>query len=155
MISWLALLAFQFPCVEAAQRSQIKVHDPWVRKVLQGVSHTAAYLTLENPTDQAIRLVGASTPLAKTVEIHTHIERGGSMKMEKLEAIDIPSHGKTELQPKGLHLMILFIRSGFLSAKRVPIALKFSDGSIQKVSAEIRDFDSPHHHHEHSMEPSK
>ena len=130
-----------------AAPSAIQASDVWIRKVPKEVPHTAAYLVLTNPTDQEIKLIGATTSIAKTVELHTHVARDGGMKMEQVESIAIPAHGKVQLQPKGLHLMVLFLKTKFESAKKVSFTLKFSDGSSQIVSADVRGFDQPSHSH--------
>ena len=69
---------------------------------------SAAYLTIENSGSEPDRLVGASSPAAKTVEIHEMVDDGGTMRMRPLaDGLAIPANATTTLEPGGYHIMLI------------------------------------------------
>ena len=68
----------------------------------------AAYLTIENAGSEPDRLVGASSPAAKSVEIHEMVDDGGTMRMRPLaDGLAIPANATTALEPGGYHIMLI------------------------------------------------
>ena len=69
---------------------------------------SAAYLTIENAGSEPDRLVSASSPAAKTVEIHEMQEVDGAMRMRPLAGgLAIPASGTVALEPGGYHVMLI------------------------------------------------
>lgn len=68
--------------------------------------NAAVYFTVSSGT--ADRLVGVSTGVAGSVEIHeTVMGDEGTMGMSRVDGLDIPAEGTLVLEPGGLHLMLL------------------------------------------------
>lgn len=87
-----------------------------------GVTTGAGYLTIRNAGDAPDRLLGARSPHATAIELHTHREVGGVTRMERVEAVEVPAGGEAMFAPGGLHLMLF----GFAPAgEETPITLRF------------------------------
>lgn len=123
-----------------------------VRAMPDTVPNTAAYFTLENHTDKAVRLIGVTTHVAKDAQLHTIIEEQGMVKMRHVEGFDIPSHGVLTLMPSGDHVMLLGLKAPLVLEQQVELQLQFDDGekmaitlpvSKQEESATVQE----HHHH--------
>lgn len=67
----------------------------------------AGYVAIHNRSDQAVRLISASSPVFNSVEIHETYADGSVMSMRRLESLEIPANGTVELQPGGVHLMLM------------------------------------------------
>jgi hypothetical protein len=78
-------------------------------------------MTIRN-AGEADRLVAASSAVTTSIELHTHREANGVMRMERVEAVDVPAGGTVTFAPGGLHLM-LFGWTG--SGAEAPITLRF------------------------------
>lgn len=99
-----------------------------------GVTTGAAYMVIRNAGDTPDRLVGASSPQAGPVELHTHREVGGAMRMERVEAVDVPAHGEVIFEPHGLHLMLFnFAPAG----AETPVTLKFEKAGEATVTFRV------------------
>lgn len=113
---------------------------PWVRATPPGRNITAGYLTIRNNSSEARRIVGAASPVAGRVELHTHVHDAGSgmMQMRQVDAIDVPAGETVELAPGGLHLMIMDLERGLEPGMSVPLTLEFDDGSRLEMEAPVR-----------------
>jgi copper(I)-binding protein len=92
-----------------------------------------AFVTLLNTADAPDRLVSASSAVAERVELHTHIMDGGVMRMREVEGgIPLPPGETVNLQPGGLHIMLLGLNQGLAAGSRFPLTLTFEKaGSVQ------------------------
>ncbi len=118
--------------------SDVSVIDPYVRAVPPGQTISAAFLQLENSSQEPRFIINATSPVSKVVELHAHIHENGMMKMRRVEAIEIPANGKTVLQPGGLHIMLIDLHDTLKIDQKVSITLEFKDGSSQNIEAPVR-----------------
>lgn len=148
-VFWLSFLWLAAPagaCVGVALAGQspgsrppapLEVKDAWVRASLNP-RNTAAYLTLVNPTDRDAVIVSASSPAARSVEIHEMAMDGGVMRMRRIERITVPARGTTKLAPGGLHLMLIDLPRPVAEGEQVAIVLRLADGSEVRISAPVK-----------------
>ena len=66
---------------------------------------SAGYFEITNHGHHDDRLIGASSPVSETVEIHTHNEVDGVMKMRRVEGVELPAGKSVFFKPGGYHLM--------------------------------------------------
>lgn len=114
--------------VHAAAADHIRATHAWIR-VLPGVLPAGAYVTLENNSDQALALTGASSTAYAEVMLHHSSTQGGVSRMTMVDSLSVPAHGKAELAPAGYHLMLMHPVGAVEPGSTVHIVLKFSDGS--------------------------
>ncbi|MGL5358283.1 MAG: copper chaperone PCu(A)C [Shewanella sp.] len=124
-----------------------------VRAMPATVPNTAAYFTLENHTDKAVRLVGASTNVAKEAQLHSMVTEQGVVKMRHVEGFAIPSHGALELAPSGDHVMLLGLKAPLAVDQQVELQLQFDDGQTMTITLPVAKqaatSAAPEHHHHH------
>lgn len=116
----------------------IMIHDPYVRLAPPNAQATGAFMLIKNSGSSERKLIKAASPAAKTVELHTHINENGVMKMREVPAIDIKAHGQTELKPGSYHVMLIDMKAPLKEGDTVPITLSFDDGSTQQIAAPVR-----------------
>ena len=117
---------------------QVDVIDPYARAMPPVVPNSGAFLTLKNSAAVPHRLVSASSPAAQTVELHTHINDNGVMRMRQVDGIDIPANGITELKPGGLHIMLIGLHEPLVPGSEITLELSYQDGSSEAVTAPVR-----------------
>jgi copper(I)-binding protein len=86
-------------------RPELVVGQPWVRMMPPGAPNTAGFMSLTSPVDDA--LIGASAGISGAVELHTHAEQGGMMRMRKVDRVELPAGQLVELKAGGNHLMFI------------------------------------------------
>ena len=82
-----------------------KVEDAWARPTVAGQAGGGGFLKITSAS--ADRLIAASAPVSKTVELHTMQMDGDVMRMRQIPAIEIPAGQTVELKPGGLHVMFI------------------------------------------------
>jgi copper(I)-binding protein len=121
-----------------ALAGEIVVVDPYVRMVPQGVPTTGAFMLIKNTGNTDRKLLRVDSGAAKTVELHSHINDNGVMKMRQVRELEIKAKGQTELKPGSYHVMMIDLRQALQEGEKVPLTLSFDDGSSEKVEAVVR-----------------
>jgi copper(I)-binding protein len=114
------------------------VSDAWIRATPPGARTAAAYLTITN-TGGADRLLAATTPVARSVELHTHLVEAGKSRMARLAQIDLPAGATVRFEPGGLHLMLVDIAGPLRPGTTVAVSLQFESGSTLELGVPVVD----------------
>jgi hypothetical protein len=126
------------PPTAYAQSSGVTVENPFARPSAGTAGAGAAYMTIRNP-GPADRLVAASTPAARTTELHTHIREGDVMRMRKVEAIEIPEKGAATLEPGGLHVMLIGLHKPLKTGDTFSLTLTFAKSGTITVQVPVKE----------------
>lgn len=122
-------------------RAQVEVHQAWARSTVPGQTVGAAYMEIHS--SERVKLMKATSPVAKSVALHETKVEGGVMKMREAPAVEIPAGGSLVLKPGGYHLMLMQLVKPLKAGDVVPITLVFegpgSAATSISVSAEVRD----------------
>jgi len=140
--SALALCAALAPLASVAADAtggSIRVVKAYAKAMPPGATTAGAYMTIENKGG-ADRLMGASSPRALAVEMHTMENNRGVMRMQAMWRMDIPPHGNTILVPGGKHLMIVNPAAPLREGDRFPIRLMFEHAGPVDVELEVQPF---------------
>jgi len=120
-------LALPFLIQTAAARDyalgDIVIGRPWSRAAPAGGTG-AGFMTLRS-SGPADRLLGASSPVARVAEMHTHIRDGDVMRMRPVAEIPIAPGQTVTLAPGGLHIMLIGLTGPLAIGSRVPLTLRF------------------------------
>lgn len=143
-----------FLSLSFSAQAGLEVTNAWVKSTAPGQPVAAAYMTLKASND--IKVIGASSSLAGSVEIHEMSMTNNVMKMRKLKDLALQSGKLVSLSPGGYHLMLQDIKHQIKSGELVPMALLIQDenGNNYKLSFEVEakdaaptDNDHNAHHH--------
>lgn len=129
----------------ATAADSVTVESPFVRAVPPGQPNSAAFMALVNASDTEHSVKSATSPVAATVELHTHTNNNGVMEMRQVPQIDVPAKGRTELKPGGLHIMLIGLTQDLKAGEKAAITLTFEDGSTTTVDAPIQEVTPPKH----------
>lgn len=135
-LSMLDALALASP-LSAQGTGGIAVEQPWARAALQG-GNGGAFLTLRNTGAAADRLLSASSPLARTTEIHETVREGDVMRMRPVAAIEIPPGGSVTLRPGGSHVMMTGLSQALRAGTTVPLTLTFERAGAVQVEVAVQ-----------------
>lgn len=116
----------------------VEIDHPWVREAPPNAQVLGAYMTIENHTSKAMKLVEVNSPAFGSVEMHRSIEKDGMMHMIKQSTIEVPAGGKIMLQPGGYHLMLMKPKHALKAGDKVSFTLKFADGTRSVISAPVK-----------------
>lgn len=143
------LTSFLSVAAMATQAEHIEVSEPYAREVPPGAPASASFMTLTNNSDQDIKILQADSEVSKVVELHTHTNDNGVMRMRKIPNITVPANGQAVLKPGGLHIMLIGPHKPLKTGQTVNVDLIFEDGSHKSVSMPVKSLKGmkmPMHH---------
>jgi hypothetical protein len=118
--------------------SPITIERPWARASAPGQAVGGGFMTILHQGITEDRLVSATTPIAREVQIHTMNMDGGVMRMRPVEGgLAIPAGGRVVLQPGGLHLMFMELSAPLVAGSTFPVTLRFANAGDIKVDFNV------------------
>lgn len=114
----------------------IHVEQAWIRWLPANLP-AAGYATIANDGDGVQRLTGVSSPDYGSVMLHRSRLAQGDSTMEMVDHLDIPAHGSVKLAPGGYHLMLSHATHPVKPGDKVPMRLRFADGSVLQVDFSV------------------
>lgn len=120
----------------ASTENTLNITGYWVRPATG--ENTAAYMTMNNPTPTADKLIKAECAFAETVELHNHINDNGVMRMRPVNDITVPANTDTTMKPGGLHIMLMRLKPEFKNQKTVPITLHFEKQGVVTLNFPVQ-----------------
>lgn len=141
-LGFLGLSCQSLWAADSKAAEKIEVEDAYVRLMPPGQPNTAAFFSLKSRDSKPHALVQARSDLAKAVELHTHLNEGGMMKMVKVEKIEVGANSSVQLKPGGHHVMFLGLKRPLKADTNVALTLVFEDKSEKKVQAVVRAIES-------------
>lgn len=100
----------------------IEVLDPYAAEPVTREAG-AVYLTIRNGGAVPDTLVGASTPVAAMTHLH-RMGGWGAAQMRVTDEAEVPAGGQLQLQPGGLHLMLMQLREMPLVGDTITVTLQ-------------------------------
>jgi copper(I)-binding protein len=121
----------------AVSAVEIQVTNAWVRSALSGTATTDVYMDVRSTTE--VRLTGASTPWADSVEIRAPGDDGAAAKTPpKIHVVPVPANQEVKLDAGGYHLALLGVVRDIAGGEWVPITLDFQDAGSVEHQIDIR-----------------
>ena len=118
--------------VEAKPTVNIKIEHPRIRW-MPGDLPVAGYLSITNRGNETIKLVGATGPGFRRIELHKSMGSGGMEQMKSMSEIVIKAGQTLHFKPGGYHLMMWRLQP-LKPDQTTPVVLKFSNGATKNVT---------------------
>lgn len=139
---------------QTASAAGIEIDDAWARTTVQGMSMGGVFMDIENDGKTDDVLTGGSTPVAEKVEIHTHVNDNGIMRMREVEGgLTLPKGGEVKLKPGGYHVMLMGLKAPLQAGQKFPLTLNFKNAKPKTVTVEVKNpvssQNTQHHHGAH------
>ena len=144
-IGAILLILFCAPFIEAnedrteraGKKGGVIVSDAYVQEVPPGADNSAAYMEINNGGRGDRTLATVSSPICLAAELHRSSHKGGLMKMERVDSVEIKAGETVRLEPMGLHIMLIGLKRPLKKGSEVPITLTFRDGNTVAVTARV------------------
>lgn len=124
-----------------ASPGSVTVVGAWSRATAPGASVGVVYFEIHN-SGAADQLIAIETPLAQRVEMHSTTMVGGVMQMRPTPVVDVPTGGRIQFSPGGLHAMLIDLKQPLKEGERVPLTLVFRHSGGVHVEASIEGLDT-------------
>jgi copper(I)-binding protein len=115
----------------------VMVEQAWARASAGNAATGAAYVTVMGGSEPD-RLVGVSTPVAATAEVHESFTENGVMKMRAVTALPIPAGKSVTFSPGGYHVMLTGLKRSLVAGESFPLTFRFEHEQPVTVNVPIR-----------------
>ena len=131
----LAALVVALP-VAAVAHDGLTVRDGYARSA--NPKTAAAFMVIENHKTVDCQFGGVNSDIADKVELHSHQEVDGIMKMGRIEGgILIPAEGEHALQRGGDHIMFMGVKAPLENGQEITVSLDFGDCGVDQVTIPV------------------
>jgi len=122
-----------------AYAGDIMIKDAYARSASPGAATGAAFLHVMNTGAVEDRLIGAASPVAELVQLHTHEEdANGVMRMLHVqEGFAVPAGGMLMLERGGKHVMLMGLTAPLVQGYMVPVTLTFEQAGEIEIEVPV------------------
>lgn len=147
---WIFLTAILFATMAFAhsyEKGDLQIRHPWARATPPGTTVGVGYFEIRNTGKQPDRLLSATSPAARQVEMHISEHAGEVARMRQLRAFEVPARERLTLEPNGAHLMLVDIVQPLKKGERFPMKLRFERAGEIDIEFEVQEIGSRHSRH--------
>jgi copper(I)-binding protein len=137
----LALLISVVSLVSFPALAGVTVTNAWVRSTVAQQKVTGGFMTLTSSSDTY--LVGASSPIAESAEVHEMSMENGIMRMRAIPRLQLPAGKPVELKPGGFHIMLFGLKQQVKPGDTIVLTLSFEDGQQQRTELRVNAIAKP------------
>jgi copper(I)-binding protein len=150
LLIWLAALPVSGNA-HGVNAGELRLDHPYAVPSAPGEPNGKAYFRgIKNSGEHAERLLGASTPIAARVKLHSLKPEGKGLRATLVEAIELPPKTTTRLRHTGdYQLTLIDLKKPLKDGDRFDLTLIFEHAGSQTVSVSVqtpRDAAGAHRH---------
>ena len=117
-------------------RAGVTATGAWARGTVPAQTATGVFVTLE--ASEGAKVVGVSSPAAKSAAIHASENHGGVMHMHEVDSLDLPAGRRVELKPGGYHVMLEGLARPLAAGDQVPLTFTIEDRRGKRTRLEVK-----------------
>ena len=129
----------------------LKISAPWARATPKGASVGGGYMKITNTGTASDRLIGGSTDISGSFEVHEMKMEGDVMKMRPVAGgLEIKPGQTVTFDPSGYHVMFVDLKEQLVQGERFKATLEFAkagkvdvDFAIEGIGAKSGGGDMP------------
>lgn len=134
-----ALLSLMILVLSACTRgpsSGVVIEDAWSPAAPPGAGALAVYARIVPAQDDT--LLSVSSSAAASAELHATLEQDGMMQMRPVGALPIMAGTTVQLEPGGMHLMLMSPHEAPAAGGAIPVVFHFAKAGDITVKAQVR-----------------
>jgi hypothetical protein len=135
MKRWLAIAISSLALTASAEERAVLVKDAWAQATAKDHHKTGAFAQLR--AQQEITLVGARSPLARSVELRQTIVKGDVTTMQPVPRLLLAAGSTVSMAPGGYHWTLMDLARPLREGDEVPLLLDFEDPRGQRHSEKV------------------
>jgi copper(I)-binding protein len=115
------------------------ISDPWSRATPKGASVAAGYMKITNNGATPDRLIGGSTDVASSFEVHEMSMTEGVAKMRLVQGgLEIKPGQTVELKPGSYHVMFMGLKKPLAAGEHIKATVMFEKAGKVDVDYDVR-----------------
>lgn len=134
--------------LEVIEHGDLEIIDVFYLPSAGTAPTAAAFMIIENDGSESDRLIEAKADISRLVELHTHIQEDGLMKMRPIEGgLEIPAGGEAHLERGGDHVMFMGLTTPLEEGDEFDLTLVFEKAG--EITFEVHVGEAGHEGHDH------
>ena len=129
------LLSASLGAAAADAPTGVTLKTGWLRPAAAGMAEAKVYVDIVSETD--LVLVGATTPVARKVELVDVTTKGEQSEAKVVASMPVPGGKTTRLAYLGSHLRLVDVSKDLANGSVVPITLAFKSPDGREVAAQF------------------
>ncbi len=113
----------------------IQVEGAWARATVPGQDMAMVYMSITSTQNATI--VGVSSKVSRTAEMHTMEHKGGMMKMYEVKSISLPANERMDMSMHGYHLELAGLKAPLKAGETVPLTLNIEMADKRMVKVDV------------------
>ncbi|MGH8853288.1 MAG: copper chaperone PCu(A)C [Telluria sp.] len=130
----LSLLAASL--LSAPAFAQVSVYQPWIRASVATQKVTGAFMRVQSAAPA--RLVGVQAEVAGRIELHEMAMDGQTMRMRRVDAIELPAGKPVNLASGGYHIMLMDLKRQLKDGESVELTLQVVDAAGKRQDVKVK-----------------
>ena len=135
----LLTLSILFFIVPAYAGSALTFENAYAYPTSKVQKNGAVFVTVNNTTDTAQKIISAHSDIAERIELHTHIMDGDVMMMREVEGYEIPANGNVTLDPMGHHIMLFGLNKQLMPGETFVLKIQTEQGEMYEFPVTVGD----------------
>lgn len=124
----------------------IEVKNPWARTAMKG-ENSAVYFDIHNGLNEADELLGVSSDVAASVEVHLSlITADGVMQMTKQDSVALDAGAEVTFAPGGLHIMLVGLTRDLKAGDQFQLTLHFKSHADIVLTVTVQEMEGMNGH---------
>jgi copper(I)-binding protein len=115
----------------------LRIEHVWSRPTDALAKTGAAYLTITNTGDTPDRLVSVATDAADSAELHRTVNDKGMLRMQPMDALDLPAKSTVTAVPGQVHIMLVNLKAPLELGHAYPMRLTFEKAGSVTVQVSV------------------
>jgi copper(I)-binding protein len=133
-----AVLAISGAAADDYTLGTLKIGRPWSRATPKGSTIGGGYLKITNTGTAPDRLVGGTSDVSKSFELHEMSMDNGVMKMRAVDkGVEIGPGQTVEFKPGGYHIMFVGLNKPLEKGQKVKATLNFETAGKVDVEFDV------------------
>lgn len=122
-----------------AQTDDIIISKDWVRATAGNKRITAAYMDIQNKSNEADVLFKVTSPISDKIELHKVVpDDKNILQMVQIDRIVVPAGQVIHLAPKALHIMIFDLKKLLKAGNEIELTLHFEKAGKIKLNLPVK-----------------
>jgi copper(I)-binding protein len=114
----------------------MEVRDAWARPALQGGNGAVYFVIRSSIADE---IVGVTSGVAESVEMHESRMTGDVMEMRQAESVPLGAGDDVTFEPGGFHIMLIGLKQDLKNGDEIAINLQFKNHEDLRVNVDVTD----------------
>lgn len=138
LICWLfCFFALNVSAYEKVQ--DVIIENSMIRMVPPTATVSAGFMVIKNNTNKDIKLIKVEGSISKTIELHSMVLEGETMKMRKMDTMEIKAKSSLELKRKSFHLMFIDLLKPLKLGDNHKLKFTFDNKTVLEIPISVQE----------------